>query len=184
MTPKRLTTYFLTLALLLASVPAAGLDSNVGNVSLNAALAESLSVNVTSGSSLTFNIANNAISNAGTATISTSWNLNPGLTSDVKLYGYFDTPAAALTDGGGNDIASSKVEGRMTTGTPTTFTAFSQTNPLGPAGGSLLLFSEAITGANKIKTRSDNLELQINLTGVTLPAGSYVGTLRIQAQAL
>lgn len=163
----------------------AQINSGVGNVSLNAVVAPALTVSVSSGTTVNFTLLNNAVANGDTAsTIQTSWNLNPGTTTDVKLFGYFDTPTVALTDGAGNDIPSSKVEGRMSTGSPTSYTAFSQTNPLGPAGGSLLLFSEGITGGNKIKTRTDNLELRINLTGTSLPAGTYTGTLRIQAQAL
>jgi hypothetical protein len=39
-----------------------------------------------------------------------------------------------------------------------------------------------VTGANKTTTRSDNLQLQLNLTGAgVLPPGTYAGTLNIQA---
>jgi hypothetical protein len=73
----------------------------------------------------------------------------------------------------------------MTTGTPTTFTAFSQTAPLGAAGAGLTLFSEALTGTNHTANRTDNLNLEINLAAQPLlPAGTYTGTLNIQAQAL
>jgi hypothetical protein len=102
----------------------------------------------------------------------------------VTLYGYFDVPAQALTDGAGSNIPTSWVEGQMATGTPTTYTAFTQTNPVGPAGGSLSLFSSAITGINKVSNRTDNLDLRINLTGQTLPAGTYAGVLRLQARAI
>ena len=45
--------------------------------------------------------------------------------------------------------------------------------------------TEAVTGVNKISTRSDNLDLQINLAASpTVPASNYTGTLRIQARAL
>jgi hypothetical protein len=159
--------------------------SNIANVNLNAVLAEVLTVSVTSGSNVNFTLVNGSPSDGDVpAVISTSWNLNPGLTGAVTLYGYFDTPAQALTDGGGNDIATSLVLGRMATGTPTSYTAFTETNPVGPAGGSLALFTEAITGLNQISTRSDNLDLRIDLTGQTLPAATYAGTLRIQARAL
>lgn len=173
------------LVLALVALPAGALDSNTANVSMNATLAPSLTVALTSGSSVNFTVVNGSTSNGDVpAVLQTSWNVNPSSTTQVKLYGYFDTPTAALSDGAGNDIPSSKVEGRMTSGSVASFTSFGQTNALGPAGGSLLLFSENVTGANKIKTRTDNLELRINLTGTTLPAGTYTGTLRIQAQAL
>lgn len=159
--------------------------SNVGNVNLSAVLAQSITVSVTSGSSVNFTLAENAPAGGDVpAVIQTSWNLNPGQTGSVSLFGYFNTPAQALTDGGGNNIPSSWVEGQMTTGSPTTYTAFTQTNPVGPAGGSLALYTEVITGLNKIKTRTDNLDLRVNLTGQTLPAGTYTGVLRLQARAI
>ena len=159
--------------------------SNISNITLNASAAQTLTVSVTSGSTVNFTLAQGAAA-AGDVSpaISTSWNLNPGLTGAVSLFGYFNTPSAALTDGT-YDIASTYVQGRMTTGSVATFTSFTQTNAVGPANGSLLLFSEAITGANKIKTRSDNLDLQVDLTASpTVPASTYTGTLRIQARAL
>ena len=173
------------LAALVPGVASALVLSNTANVNLNAVLAEVLTVAVTSGSNVNFSLVNGSPGDGDVpAVISTSWNLNPGLTGAVTLYGYFNTPAQALTDGGGNDISTSLVMGRMATGTPTSYTAFTQTNPVGPGGGSLALFSESITGLNKIKTRDDNLDLRIDLTGQTLPAATYTGTLRIQARAL
>ena len=41
--------------------------------------------------------------------------------------------------------------------TPTSYTAFTQTNPVGPAGGSLALFTTNITGINELSSRNDNL---------------------------
>jgi hypothetical protein len=173
---------------LLALAPAmatAQVLSNLSSVNLNAVFAQTLSISVTSGSTVNFALAANSVAAGDVpAVVQTSWNLNPGQIGAVSLYGYFDTPAQALTDGGGNDIASSLVEGRMTTGTPTTFTAFTQTNPVGPAGGSLALFSTNITGINKISSRTDNLDIQVNLTSTTVPAGSYTGVLRLQARAI
>lgn len=175
------------LAVLAASATAAQAQtlSNIGNVNLNAVAAQTLTVAVTSGSTVNFALAQGAAAAGDVASaISTSWNLNPGLTGAVSLFGYFDTPSAALTDGT-YDIASTYVEGRMTTGAVATFTSFTQTNAVGPANGSLLLFTEAITGVNKISTRNDNLDLQINLTASpTVPASTYTGVLRIQARAL
>jgi len=173
------------LVALAPAVASAQLLSNTANVNLNASLAQTLTVSVTSGSTVNFTLVNGSPADGDVPTvISTSWNVNPGLTGAVSLYGYFSTPAQALNDGGSNDIPTSLVMGRMTTGTPATYTAFTQTNPVGPAGGGLALFSETITGGNKIKTRSDNLDLRIDLTGQTLPAASYTGTLHIQARAL
>jgi hypothetical protein len=159
--------------------------SNIGNIALNANLAQTITVNVTSGSTVNFTLTQGAAAAGDVSpSISTSWNLNPGLTNTITLFGYFTTPSSALTDGV-YDIASNYVKGRMTTGAVATYTSFTQTNAVGPANGSLLLMTENITGANKIKTRSDNLDLQIDLTASpTVPASTYTGTLHLQARAL
>lgn len=171
-----------------AALPGAGTAqvlSGIGNVNLNAVHPQSVTVTVTGGATVNFTMSDNAIASGDVpAVVQTSWNLNPGLVGNVDLYGYFDTPAQALTDGAGNDIPTTWVEGRMSTGNPTTFTAFTETNPVGPAGGSLDLFTTPITGVNKIGTRTDNLDLQINLTGQAVPAGTYTGVLHIQARAI
>jgi hypothetical protein len=75
------------------------------------------------------------------------------------------------------------MKGRMSTGTPTSFTAFTQAavGGAGQAGGSLLLFTTTITGVNKKSSRTDNLELQIDLTGQSATAGTYTGTLNLRA---
>jgi hypothetical protein len=72
----------------------------------------------------------------------------------------------------------------MTTGLPTSYTAVSgaPVAGVGTAGGSLHLFRQIISGANKVANRTDNLDLQLNLVGFpTLAVGSYTGTLTIQA---
>src|SRR5512138_342678 len=146
----------------LSTTASAQAISNIGNVNLNAVLPQSVTVTVTSGSSVNFALAENAAANGDVPTvIQTRWNVNPGQVGAVTLYGYFDVPAQALTDGGGNNIPTSWVEGQMATGAPTTYTAFTQTNPVGPAGGSLGLFTSAITGLNKVSSRTDNLDLRI-----------------------
>ena len=174
------------LAPLLVAAPAnAQLLSTLRNVTLNATTSSSLSIAIPSGSSMNFTLLQGAIANGSTAAaITSTWNVNPGKTGTISLFGYFSTPAAALIGSVAN-IASTYVEGRVTTGSPVTYTAFTQTNPVGPAGGSLMLFSETITGVNKSKTRTDNLNIRINLTSSpALPADNYVGTLHIQARAL
>lgn len=167
--------------------PSAGAQflSGLTNVTLNATTATSLTIAIPSGSSMNFALLQGGTANGSTAaSITTSWNVNPGKVGTISLYGYFSTPSAALA-GTTYNIASSYVEGRMTTGSAVTYTPFTQTNPVGPAGGSLLLFSETITGVNKNKTRTDNLDVRINLTtSPAVPTGTYTGTLRIQARAL
>ena len=173
----------------LAVLPVAAhaqLNSNSVTVTLNATLGETLTIasNVTN-----VNFALNAGSTATGATavqITTNWVLK-STRSAVNLYGWFATPAAALTDGGSpaNNIASSLVFGQVTTGSPTSYTAFTQSNALGTASGGLQLYTQAISNTNRNSSRIDNLNLQINLTTLPqLPAGTYTGILNLQAQAL
>ena len=57
----------------------------------------------------------------------------------------------------------------------------------GVAGGTLTLWTHALVGnaATVRKNQQANrLDLRLNLTGVSLPTGSYSGTLVIRAMAL
>ena len=52
---------------------------------------------------------------------------------------------------------------------------------IGTAGGSLRLYSLNIAGGNKKSSRTDNLDLQLDLVGLpTLPPGLYSGTLNLR----
>jgi len=100
----------------------------------------------------------------------------------VNLVAYFLVPAQALV-GATTQIPSSRVLARMSTGLPTAFTPITQNAfaGVGTAGGSLRLYSVTIGGSNKNSTRTDNLDLQLNLVGFpTLPAGSYTGVLNLR----
>ena len=175
------------LAPLAAARPAAaqsGLASAVATVSLTATKTSGVSVSITSGAAQSLaSVADGAVNTFATPVgITTTWDLHPS-TGSLSLVAYFSTPAQALANGT-SYIASSLVKGRVTTGTPTTFTAFTQ-NGLGAAGttgGSLRLFTLNINGANRRSSRTDNLELQLDLTGQpALAAGTYSGTLNIRA---
>lgn len=179
-------TFLLAFPLLSSPAMHAQLNSNSSTVTLNATLAETLTIAATPAS------VNFALVQGGTATASapvqivSNWLLGPGRAT-VKLYAWFTTPSAALTDGAAtpDTIPSSEVLGQVTTGTPTTYTAFTQSNTLGSASGGLLLYTQALSATNRAATRTDNLNLQINLASqAQLPAGSYTGILNIQAQAL
>lgn len=174
------------LALSAAAPPArAQIVSGLAPVDMRAVVASSLTIAIPSGSNIDFALVQGGLANGSVpAVITTTWSLNPGRIGDVSLYGYFTAPSAALA-GATYNISSAFVEGRMATGTPVAYTPFTQTNPVGPAGGSLLLFREVITGRNKDKTRTDNLDLRINLTSSPgVPMGTYTGTLRIIARAI
>jgi hypothetical protein len=139
-------------------------------------------------SSVSFHLLSGGVATGSTAIqVTTTWSGSFCLfTCTINLYAYFSNASAALSGGSPVvDIPSSEVLGECPTGIPTTYTAFTQTNPLGGAGSSLELFSQSffiITGGG---SRTDSLSLEINLANQPqLPAGSYSGTLYIQAQSL
>ena len=177
-------------ALTIASATASaqsGLTSAAATVSLSATKSPSLTVTVVSGGTQTIGSITDGTTNdfPSSVNITTAWDVNPSAAS-VTLVGYFATPSAALTNGTFN-IASSSVKGKVTTagapGAPAAFTAFTnnQVGAVGVAGGSLTLFTETITGANKSASRTIDLALQLDLTGQTTTPGTYTGTLNLRA---
>lgn len=170
----------------------AGTVSTARIVALAATKTGKLTMGVISGSAQTLGtLTDNTTNNFPTpVVIQTQWDLNPGQTGSVNVIGWFATPTQALTNGVGTNIPSSRMKGQLTPGAPAptsfpaTFTAFTQNavGGIGTAGGSLRLFQINISGSNKIQTRTDNLSLQLDLTGAgVLPPGTYSGTLNIQA---
>jgi hypothetical protein len=171
----------------------AQLNSSPASVTLTATLAQSLTISVTP-NNVTFSLAPGQTA-AGNVPVqvTTSWVLNSSQTS-VVLNSYFASATAALTDGATtpDSIPSSDVLGQVTTGIPTTNTPYTQTiSGFGAAGAALQLFNQAIATGNFSGTRTDLLNLSIALpassatpgAGLTLPAGSYTGTLTFMAQA-
>ncbi|MFZ0392778.1 MAG: hypothetical protein WCF17_08550 [Terracidiphilus sp.] len=146
----------------------------------------SLSVSV-SPSLVNFTLVSNGVAKASSAIdVTTSWaKTTCSPTCTVTLYGYFTSSTSALSSATGGNIPSSAVLGEVTTGTPTSYTPFTQTGPFGGFGASLLLFSDTISSNAKKTTRTDALSLEIELSGQPqMPAGSYTGILNIQAQTL
>jgi hypothetical protein len=169
----------------LLTLGARGLLAQSQVISLAAAAASTLTVTLQSGAVQTIpSVTDNAINNfPAPVVITTGWNVNPGQTNTVNLVAYFSIPAQAMA-GGAVQIPSSRIQGRMTTGLPVAFTPISQNavGGVGSAGGTLALFSVAIGGANKNASRTDNLDLRLNLVGFPpLAAGSYTGVLNIRA---
>jgi hypothetical protein len=153
-------------------------------ISLAATSPADLSLVITSGAIQTIaGVTDNAVNNfPSPVVIQTTWSVNPGQTNTVNLVAYFLVPAQALV-GGTTQIPSSRVLARMSTGLPTTFTAITQNAfaGVGTAGGSLRLYSVNIGGSNKNSSRTDNLDLRLNLVGFpTLRAGSYTGVLNLR----
>ncbi|HTR67229.1 MAG TPA: hypothetical protein VMH85_15730 [Terriglobales bacterium] len=161
---------------------AQALNSGAQTIALNATLNESLTLSL-SANSVSFNLTPGNATNAGggTITATTSWVLKPGRTA-VGVYAYFTSAAAALTDGS-NNIPSSAFSISDNGGTAA---ALTNTVAFGGANAGLQLANVAITGTNRNSSRNDVMAFNINLSGGTLPqlpAGTYAGTLNIQAQA-
>jgi hypothetical protein len=185
--PRNIILLFVLSALLSGRSMLGQLNSNTVTVTLNATLAESISVSATP-TTITFSLVA-----GGTATgnvpvaITTTWVLASSR-ANVVLDGYFATATAALSGSASPvvNIPSSEVLGLMSTGSPTTFTAFTANTALGPTGAGLLLFTQALSSSNRNSSRTDNLSLEINLSAQPqLPAASnYTGSLFLQAQAL
>ena len=155
-----------------------GLTSNAATVALTATKAPSLTVTPNASTATLASITDNSNANDFTpVSLTTDWNLTAG--STVRLIGWFATPAQALANGT-SFIPSSKVEGRVGA---TAYAPFSgaAVGGVGVAGGSLQLFSQAVGVGSFFGTRTDQLDLRLNLVGTTTLAGDYLGTLNVQA---
>jgi hypothetical protein len=157
-------------------------NSNAASVNLVATLGESLTVSTGATSQLTFSLTDGQTTSAGAVPVTTSWVLLPNR-STVKVYGYFASSTAALTDGAAtpDNIPSADV---LADGGAlgTTFTPFSNTTAgFGGASASLLLDTYSV-GTNFVASKLDTINLEV-ATPATLPAGTYNGTLTFQAQA-
>lgn len=162
-----------------------GLLSNTGTVTINATKQATLTIAINSGAVQTLaSLTDNAVNNFATpVNVTTTWDINPSAAA-VVLVGYFSNPAQALA-AGTDFIASSLVKGRL--GGAGAFNAFTGgvvtggASSVGVAGGTLALFSQAVNGANRNSSRTDDLYLQIDLTGQNLTPASYAGTLNLRA---
>jgi hypothetical protein len=182
-------------AALLATIPPsakAQINSNVGTVTLNATLAEALTVSVTGGAVVNFTLAPNTAANAGstTSTVLTSWVLKPGRTQ-VTVWAWVPNGASALTDGTTNIPASAVSAAAAGSGS-----AGGALNTVASGGAGVPAFitpvaatgvqigQVAITGLNKASSTTTTLTWNINTTfNAQLPASTYTGTVNIQAQA-
>jgi hypothetical protein len=172
--------FAMTLPASIASAQA--LNSGAQTIALNAKLNESLTLTL-SANTVNFTLSAGSANNPGSAgvTATTAWTLAPGRTA-VKVYAYFASATAALTDGSAN-IPSSAFFIADNGGASTAVTG---SVPFGAAGAGLQLANVAITNANQSSSHTDAMAFNINLTGGTLPqlpASTYLGTLNIQAQA-
>ncbi len=192
------------LALLLLAASAGGASAQVGSIATttptlspvaswnatttnanNAAMPNSLTIIINSGSvqNLGAMALNSLMNFPAPVRITTQWSIDD-LLAQVDLVGYFSTPTAALTNGF-THIPSSRILGRMTSGRVNNFTPFTAgpVSGVGTPGGSLHLFRQLVIGfLNGNTSRTDNLDLQLDLRGImTLEPGTYQGTLVLRA---
>ncbi len=151
-------------------------------IALNAVLSQSVTLTL-SANAVNFALTAGSAANPGSTSITatTAWTLKPSVGS-VKVYAFFSNSASALNDGGGNNIPSADFQISNNGGA---FTPLTNTVPFGGANAGLQLSSTPILGNNKTGTHNDVMNFNINLAPLpNLPAGTYTGTLTIQAQAI
>jgi hypothetical protein len=162
---------------------AATLDSGAQPITLKATLAESLTLTL-SASSVDFTLAAGSATNAGSTGVkaTTKWVLNPSRGA-VTVDAYFASATSALADASGNNIPSSAFQISNNGGASAALTS---SVAFGATSAGLRLENVTITGANKNSQAVDNMTFNIDLSAAPLPqlpAGTYNGTLNIQAQA-
>src|SRR3954454_17592476 len=121
------------------------INSGAQTISLSAALSDSISVNL-SGNSVSFNMTAGSATNAGSTgvTATTSWISKAG--RNIFVYAYFSSATAALSDGFGDNIPSSKFSISNNGGA---YAPLTSTVAFGGAGAGLQLFTVKVTGLNK-----------------------------------
>lgn len=184
----------MALGLLLAGAFGTAADAQVGSqstlvpVALSATASDALTIMVQSGATQTIpSLTSNAVNPFPTPVqVYTEWNLRPlgpGGAS-LSLVAYFSAPTQALVSGA-NAIPASQVEARVITGALPSFTPITGNGVggVGVNGGSAVLWTQVLCNSNACRNsqRTDNVDLQLNLTGTYLPVGTYSGTLNLRA---
>jgi hypothetical protein len=172
---------FFALLVLGTAVHAQVLNSGAQTIALNAILGESMSVNLSSHAVNFTLVAGSATNNGSTGvTAITSWISRPGRT--VSVYAYFSSSTAALSNGLGDNIPSSDF---LISDNGGAYRALTNNVAFGAANAGLRLYRARLNGATRRGTHTDNMLFRINLSTLPqLPAGTYTGTLNIQAQAI
>lgn len=176
------------LAVLILSAPAAHaqLQSNQATVDLQAVLNPRLAVAVSPSIVNFAGVPGSVVQGDSSLTIDTAWNFRrnySGGLANVSLWAYFQSPAAALTNGAGSNIPAARVRGSVNGGA---FAPFTTAGPFSVA--SLRIFQQNVRtngpGPLRRGNRIDTLDLEIDTSGLGLPAGVYTGVLFIQARAI
>lgn len=183
----RAVTVAITTVVAVLSLPAwAQVNSNLGNVVINARLRESMTVTVNNGATVSIPLSPNTAVNSGSNTTNAtlSWSLQPGR-QNIAIWAYFSSAASALvhqTPGNLVDIPSSAVQIQVVG--ITGFNPMTAVNPFNSAASGALLANIPINNGNLQGNVTGNLAYQINTTVVPqLPADNYIGILNLQAQA-
>jgi hypothetical protein len=117
------------------------------------------------------------------ARVNVQWNLAPN-SGRIALVASFATRAQALTNGTSN-IPSTRVQARMLTGAVRTWAAINANGVggVGTPGASRVLWRYRVCNSTacRVRSRTDNLELRLNLVGLPTTSGTYTGVLTLRA---
>lgn len=158
------------------------ISSNSVTVALTAHMPETISVSLTAGSTVSFDLSQaSPVAGSATPTWTTTWNLNPTNHAAVNTCVYFSSTTALTGGTFGNIISTSNILGQAEgTGTATAITtlACGETN-------ALQINTYSITSLNRHNTTgsTDSVSLEINTSGLSLSADTYTGTLNIISYA-
>ena len=158
----------------------AGTQSNLATVTLNATKQPTITITASTGAvTLAGGIVDNATNQFPSINVTTNWTLTGG--ASLTLVGYFSNAAQALANGT-NFLPTANVQGKLTSsGTWNAFTN-AAIGGTGTAGASLGLWSQALTAGTLTGSRTDGIDLRLNLVGFpTTVAGTYTGTLNLRA---
>jgi hypothetical protein len=174
-----------TLAVIMAfmfsvSAWAASVSSTPQNVFLNATQPEAITISLTGGSTVNFDLGTGGmVAGDATPAWTTYWALNSTNHSNVVNYVYFSgTSALTGTGTSSNIIPTSNFYGNPDGSgsyTPITGTVQSQAN-------ALQVSQTAITSANALGNKADTLPLKIDAT-TPYPVDNYQGTLYVVSVA-
>jgi len=168
------------LSMMFTQASHAQLNSGASTVALTATLAESLTVTVPT-AAVTFALIPSGTVNGNTpVSITTTWAL-AGTRTSLNLYAWFASTTAL--NSGANIIPTANVNGSINGGAYSAFTGGTAPALFGGVNSKTIFTTAPLTGAFG-GTRNDTLGLQIDTTGLALPAATYTGTLNIRAQAI
>jgi hypothetical protein len=154
-----------------------GARSNKGTIMLSATLPSQLRLSL-SNVDLDVQVSDPAQRTAVISVpVTSSWVLGSASNS-VDLIGFFDSPAAALTDDAGHAIPTSHVLGGLAADD---MVPFAETSPAGNANASRVFFRQTISRQNVAASRSDTLKIQVSpIADLGAPAGEYRGVLHLR----